>query len=240
MGRHPIKPSIKKLIFEKALKDKHTPREALAVELKKLIEEMYETPPSHETMIKLISKARNKPESPLDKPWSTATLDKYPIPAEALPTILKLWVWIAENVGDKFTIREALWASRLYTVIGNIVELQCEVRLRALSEIMSEITGISPDRQMDDLHLFINMTGEKMTFDRKRKILEPSMPQTTDEQWKHYEQMEDYYDRLGNGEELDEVFHWGKIDTDLPPLCKVIEEAIQRRNYNERLNKTKE
>ena len=68
--------------------------------------------PSLSTVQKVLAIVRKKmketPVDPLDKPWSTASMAEYPIPAEALPFVLRLWVWTAENLNAKFTIRQAL------------------------------------------------------------------------------------------------------------------------------------
>jgi|TARA_Y100000310_G_scaffold36202_1_gene34103 hypothetical protein len=115
-GRPKIKPNVKRTIYAKALKEKKTPRLALAVELKHLIEEMGEIPPSEETMIKLISQARNSPASPIDTDWSLASLPEYPISADALPTVMSIYARrILQGDGNEYlTIREALWIARLY------------------------------------------------------------------------------------------------------------------------------
>lgn len=48
----------------------------------------------------------------LDKPFSLGTLVKYPIPPEALPTVLEAWAHYRKGTTN-FTIREALWFARL-------------------------------------------------------------------------------------------------------------------------------
>ena len=49
----------------------------------------------------------------MDAPWSVASLVKYPITPEALPAVLRVWATLRINKFG-FTIREALWAARLY------------------------------------------------------------------------------------------------------------------------------
>jgi len=119
-GRPGIKPSIKQLICAKALKDKDTPRLALAVELKNLIEEMHELPPAEETMTKLISQARNRPLSPLDSQWSLGCLAKYDIPPEALPAVMYIYNKRQRALEPDFTIREVLWIARLHKTIDDL------------------------------------------------------------------------------------------------------------------------
>lgn len=45
--------------------------------------------------------------------WSYISMYKYPIQAEALPTVLEAWA-LAFRQGDPLTIRQALWVSKLY------------------------------------------------------------------------------------------------------------------------------
>ena len=123
-GRPAIKPSIRGLIFEYAVNRKQMPRLALAVELKNLIEEMGEIPPSEETMIRHISKARNHPVSPLDSPWSVGCLGKYDIPPEALPKVMFIYEKRLREAEQHFTIREALWIARLHKIIDNPIILE--------------------------------------------------------------------------------------------------------------------
>jgi len=118
-GRPKIKPAVKKTIYSHALKYKNTPRQALAVELRHLIEEMGELVPSEETIIKLISQARNNPDSPIDDTWSLGTLSEYPIPTDALPMVMSIRsrrIW-QRDADEYLTIREALWVARIYKLI---------------------------------------------------------------------------------------------------------------------------
>ncbi len=155
-GRPKIKPVVKNTIYSYALKHKDTPRQALAVELRHLIEEMGEIVPSEETMIKLISQRRNHPDSPTDVLWSLGSLPEYPIPIDALPMVMSICVRrIMQYDDDDFlTIREALWVARLYKLIElnkpkHIPpDVQDAIRSRdwkdenswPLSELASEIT----------------------------------------------------------------------------------------------------
>lgn len=64
-------------------------------------------------------------EKGLDKSWHLGTLEKHPLPAEALPFIFLVQEWL-EKFPDTFgnpppqvplTIRQAIWIGRLYTTI---------------------------------------------------------------------------------------------------------------------------
>jgi hypothetical protein len=70
-------------------------------------------------MIKLISKSRNNPDSPIDALWSLGTLSEYPIPTDALPIVMSIWErrLMQLDADEYLTIREALWVARLYKLI---------------------------------------------------------------------------------------------------------------------------
>lgn len=150
-GRPAIKPHIKALIYDKAL-NTTTPRQALAVELKHLITEMGEIPPSEETIMRHISSARNNRKSPLDEPWNLSTLRDNPIVAEAIPAVLKVWIYhqgelmdsTSDGSGDVplFTIREARWAERLYKVLEDIPTLALWTFIYAKIERICEVLDI--------------------------------------------------------------------------------------------------
>ncbi len=61
-------------------------------------------------------KERELPPDHEDSPWSVSDITEYPIPPEALPTVLREWA-DALVKGKPLTIREARWAARLYHVI---------------------------------------------------------------------------------------------------------------------------
>jgi hypothetical protein len=122
---------------------------------------------------------REIPLDPRDKPWSTASMAQYPIPAEALPSILELWVWTRENLNSKLTIRQAQWAARFYTVAKDTQDLSGFVRGHTLLEVTCELIGKPfEDSHIIDLVMFTLMTGQEISPERQKKILE--LP---DEQW---------------------------------------------------------
>lgn len=107
-GRPGIKPYIKQLIYAKALENKGITRLALAVELRNLIVEMGEIPPTEETMIKLISEGRNLPYTAEDKPWSVAASVRYGLSPEASKDLFD--IWRASLALDRpISIRQAKW-----------------------------------------------------------------------------------------------------------------------------------
>jgi hypothetical protein len=125
-GRGPkISNEVRRLIISQAIHEsKNMPRRALAVHLQDLIERMGEVSPTEDTLIRMISEARNQQPSPLDQPWSIGTSARYEIPAEIIPLLLKLQKLMAGKAGalGEITIREAKWASLLYQAAKPITD----------------------------------------------------------------------------------------------------------------------
>ena len=107
-----ITPDGEALIVSRALESHRLQRAVLAEKLQAEFEKRNYAVPQLEVLEKRISKYRNHQESPQDKPWSTTTLDAYPIPPEALPQVLALWM-LRLKKKKSLTIREAKWAARL-------------------------------------------------------------------------------------------------------------------------------
>jgi len=112
MGRNKgsirISPTLKNLITCAALKDPQKPRNALAIELKVLIDGMGQVVPSEETLERMISEARNHPISDLDATWSIAASVKYGLPAEATKDLFDIWR-MSLAIGRPISIRQAKW-----------------------------------------------------------------------------------------------------------------------------------
>jgi len=124
--------------------------------------------------LRRIDEARSPESKGLDQPWSISVLTEYPIPAEALPIVLHLWVWKRETLGHDFTVREAQWASRLYTLVKSmsIKFLMVILGMYANAERISELTGESPPgTQVLDLFMFQKMTGQALAPERIEKVL---------------------------------------------------------------------
>jgi len=125
-----LKPSVKRLIYTWAVKERKVPREFLANQLIKEIEESHEIPPTLETAMRYISAARNT-KNPIDKPWSLGACRDYPqyFPPSSIPFLmeyLSVDVVYSEDYGDyhqkyKFTIRDAIWMVRLESVIEKYI-----------------------------------------------------------------------------------------------------------------------
>ena len=130
-GRGPnISNEIKQLIINQAVHDSKTmPRRALAVRLQELIQNMGDNTPTEETLVKMISEARNKQPSELEKPWCIGACDYYNIPSEMIPIIIKtqkLKTVEHEEALGEITIREAKWIARLYPAAKPIIIVSYE------------------------------------------------------------------------------------------------------------------
>ena len=112
-----LKPTIRGLIIERAIEKRRMPREFLAQELIKEIEERGEIAPTEETLKSYISKARSKELAYIDDTeWSIGACAEYydRISPESILILLKIKQFIGLQ---KFTIRKAIWVSRLYSLI---------------------------------------------------------------------------------------------------------------------------
>lgn len=107
-----ISQTMRRLISKAALEDPKKDRTLLAIELR---EKLPGRPPSEETLVKMISHARNNSVGDQDKLWSLVSLVEYSIPPEAVPYVLKVWARAIEK-DEPITIREALWVARLHSI----------------------------------------------------------------------------------------------------------------------------
>jgi len=123
--RSKLKPSVKRLIFQEAIRQRDIPRELLANRLIKEVEEWQERPPTLEVAIRYISKARNATK-PIDKPWSLGACRDYPtfFPPASLPTLIKMqeeqkkFVDVVTDVmSPGLSIRTCMWIARLQAYI---------------------------------------------------------------------------------------------------------------------------
>jgi hypothetical protein len=146
-GRGPnISKEVRQLIISQAVHDsKNMPRRALAVRLQDLIEKMGEISPTEETLIRMISDARNRQPSELDLPWSIGVCEQYNIPPEIIPVLIKEQQLRARSefkvLQQGITIREARWFARLYPAMEALTRKQFpldpEERLRFMPLIVS-------------------------------------------------------------------------------------------------------
>lgn len=124
-------PAIKQMIaIEASTSEKN--REELAEELLEKIKSKYpkEIPPVTDTIVKLISKYRNRRRASLDRPWNLGELDNlaqlntFSIDAEAIDYILEVQNYSASGGPPlQVSIRQAKWISRLYRIIKKNIKL---------------------------------------------------------------------------------------------------------------------
>ena len=183
-GRHPIDPKIEHFIAHEVFEnmrqhpENRLPKGVLAHRIHESLLKQYRNKkrariPKVGTIEKKIGKY-NKEPARIDGPWSIFSLAEFPIAAEAIPTILQLWIARREKLGRDLTVREAQWAARLYTVVKNapLHFLAFISSLYAEDERMAESSDIPliPDRSLD-LGVFEAMTGQKITPEHAQKIL---------------------------------------------------------------------
>jgi len=142
-----LKPSIKRLIFYRAVTQRSVPREFLANELIKEIKDIGEIAPTFETTKRYISRARNA-DNPLDKPWSIACCSEYSafFPPDSIPVLMSYKQWIHElskvskDAHDEYeaykdlfgfsmsdiSIRHAIWIIRLKPLVEKTFADQME------------------------------------------------------------------------------------------------------------------
>lgn len=90
----------------------------------------------------------------LDDPWHVISLAKYDLPGDALPSVLRLWLYRLQKIPDTekqrpLTVREAQWTARLYRVIQTGIEtLDMEVTYYAAQERAMELVDTG-SRELD-------------------------------------------------------------------------------------------
>ena len=120
--------------------EEQAPIKLLAYETQKELEDSKNTNiPKLSTLEKYISFCRSNP-SPLDEPWEIFSLKDYPIPPEALPVVLDMWIWTLHNLDMQITIREAQWIARLSGVYDYMPQgmFSSFVDVYATSELVAE------------------------------------------------------------------------------------------------------
>jgi len=127
-----LNPSVKQLIYYRAITQRKMPRGYLARELIREIENAGEVAPTEETAKKYISKARGS-DNPLDKPWSIASCSDYSsfFTPESVVTIMDCKKWAKDLFKDAneeysnlfgvsisdISVRHAMWIVRLKPLI---------------------------------------------------------------------------------------------------------------------------
>ena len=114
------------IIMTRALEHPRLKRTSLAEKIQtELKSKGYDTP-EIEVLERKISWWRNHDEDdPQGKPLSMVILaqPQPPIPPEAMPAVLRVWNWRV-SCDEPFSIREAKWVSRLYTIFDPVNDQQ--------------------------------------------------------------------------------------------------------------------
>jgi hypothetical protein len=176
-----IPEDIRKLINSFAIKVPNKPRAELAAELQELIENKGLKPPQEETLMRMISAARNKQLSPKDSIWHLGTLREHPISKEAIPAILEVQRFIEESRFPQYlpplTVRQAYWISCLYKVVKDTPYLYWTAEHYALYEKICEITEIDFESSLLDKEL---LKHPRQLDETLRKLVS----ETPEEAWK--------------------------------------------------------
>ena len=161
----------KKIIYQEALGNRWVNRNVLA---KRLFESL-DKPPHEETIIKIISEARNHAPVELDRPWSIGCLVNHHIDPAALPIVLAVYYkhpvqqtdnqsdvsgsQIAESNTKPLSIREILWVARLCNLIDliGIHFLERYAIAFALEQKINELLDVEPSSTKLDLMLLDDM-----------------------------------------------------------------------------------
>jgi len=172
-----IPPEAEGIIITRALEYPRLKRTPLAEKLQKELQSKKYDVPEIEVLERKISKYRQRVTAdPQDKPWSTATLDNYPIPPEALSSVLQAWVYTQEKMDGMFTIRHAKWVSRLYAAIKDIRELTRLASSYATSELIGEISKKTTFNSSPlDLQLYaltkVELRGSSVKFASQQELV---------------------------------------------------------------------
>jgi hypothetical protein len=123
--------------------------------------------PSLSTVQKVLAKARkSQPLDPQGEDWSVASIEHYPIDREALPSVLELCRFRQEKWGNRLTIREAKWASRLSLALPDIETLSFVSFFYAYGERIYQLAG----------DVFLDSTGVDLSLFGGQPILTPETP----------------------------------------------------------------
>jgi hypothetical protein len=146
--RAKITQETKRLILERSLErppdgGPRIPRTALAEKLLVEIKALRQDEPDLAVLERMISHYRNNTgRGPQEEPWDLRTLNKYPLPPEALPAVMEVWMSLKLGKGFALSIRQAKWVSWLYPFFKDGKELLVvAVLLHSWLELLEEILG---------------------------------------------------------------------------------------------------
>ncbi len=151
MSRGPrIKDWVKWYIREQALRNRAEPRDLVAERIEEYLAD--KEPVSHDTLLKMISSARNS-NDPEDKPWSVSAIADSDIAPSALPIVMNAW---AKGVIEDapISIRQAKWVARLSSIYDGKTHTSLEWLIVKASEYANrekaiKAVGTYPARPQD-------------------------------------------------------------------------------------------
>ncbi|MFC2007307.1 hypothetical protein ACFLVB_01750 [Chloroflexota bacterium] len=261
MGGHPVEPGIKNLI-QKTWLDMRNDSERVVV--KEVLESVRHylhlqnkdnVPlPQLRTVQKIIQEAREKysertDEQKLqDKPWTTAASSSHPyhFPPQSIPLLLQLWRY-SIHLNHVFTIRHAIWASRLSFQLKDmdIAEIWLHSRQYATEEELSLVSN-TPMRtfQLDGSLVMGSM--EKITAEGNFKLKDQPFGDIHHTQIKRacddgimeeYINVLDDYGRHDSLEQYNELKRLYYLISELPSSSKIFPDMESRMIYLDNLSR---
>lgn len=120
-----ISPRIRALIRLRALEEPRLPRDVAAMHLIDEIRHMGLIAPTEDTLMKMISRERNREPDPLDGPWSLGVCKEHKdgFRPEIIPRLIELQKFLMRDdwEGPKvLTVRQAQWVARLHDLVKEI------------------------------------------------------------------------------------------------------------------------
>jgi len=112
-----LKPSVRRLIAEKAIKYLNMDRRLLALELIDEINAAGEIPPTEETAMSYISRDRSRYK--IDETWNSASLIYQTIAPDVLQCLIWIQIYRKRNLSKQLSTREARWFNNLSGIRQN-------------------------------------------------------------------------------------------------------------------------
>ncbi len=125
---------------------------------------------------KVLQSLRESP-NPKDNPWNLLTLSQYELPADALPSVLQVWVHTSLNSSRPLTIREANWVARFYRGITNIDQLTKMARSYSFWEYIGERYGSRFVYPVYDYKVYEAMSGVKLNYEQINQLFDKRLIQ---------------------------------------------------------------
>lgn len=132
----------------------------------KLYGDHYADWPGLSAVQRILAKIRKNDTEPkpMIDPWSIGTLNRYPLPAEAIPYILRVKMWAKKNLNYTLTIYQARWVSRLYAIpmLNTEEKLFKAIALYQCAEVSNMLIGQEVDTQQEDEDVFSGQWQERI------------------------------------------------------------------------------